>query len=60
MKVIKGGISREIDPARLQEYKDKGYVVVPENERPETPKPEKEKPKTPKKENERPKPPKKE
>ncbi len=50
MKVIKGGISREIDPARLQEYKDKGYVVVPE----------KEKPKTPKKENEIPKPPKKE
>ncbi len=36
MKVIKGGISREIDPARLQEYKDKGYVVAAEPE-PEKP-----------------------
>jgi hypothetical protein len=28
MLVQKGGITREIDPGRLQEYKDKGYMPV--------------------------------
>lgn len=27
MIISKGGIRREIDPSKLQEYKDKGYTV---------------------------------
>jgi len=40
MKIVKGGIVREIDPKRLQEYKDKGYTVVQENDKPKAPKKE--------------------
>ena len=39
MLIVKDGISREIDKSRLQEYKDKGYVVY---SIPEKPKPKKE------------------
>lgn len=28
MLIQKGGISRNIDPNKVQKYKDKGYVVV--------------------------------
>ena len=42
MKVMKGGISREIDPARLQEYLDKGYAPVPEKEKQKQKPPKKE------------------
>lgn len=28
MLIIKGGISRDIDKKNLQQYKDKGYTVV--------------------------------
>ncbi len=30
MKIVKGGITRNIDPKRLHEYKDKGYAVADE------------------------------
>lgn len=29
MLVQKGGITRDIDPKRLQEYRDKGYAPMP-------------------------------
>lgn len=34
MLIMKGGIRRNIDEKRLQEYRDKGYTAVEEKEGP--------------------------
>jgi len=49
MLIQKGGITRNVDDKRLQEYKDKGYAAVEEKTTTEAGTGEKQEPEKPKK-----------